>query len=417
MKTWKKKTVGIITGMTLTVGLLAPTQIEAIEFKDVHPSNLFYNSLANLYHMNIISGYNVNENPYQGVTIKPNSNVTRAQASKMISVATGLGHATQGTSSFADVKESYWGHDYITLLHEAGVVSGFSPTSFKPNDGLKRVEAAKMIADAFDLTSSQSYKNEFSDVATDYWGTKYINALLKNGITIGTSPTTFSPHDQVSRAELAAFINRTIESKEIAELSDQQILLLAYGKYNELSMTVMENIIKTDNGETPVPFDSFKNDVRKVVTANYEPKVKAIYDSSCRSCDVYMYGKLFQDGFNLVFKEKTENIIHLSAVSPANALEGNILVDLQLVKENGQFKINTLTQTFHKEGILNINEIKAKNYAEKSFRSYVGYYDDSYQSMTYKGKSKDEYLFHGIGQRGEYTIIVNAKSGHIEIEK
>jgi len=198
-----KKTVGIISGMVLTMSLLSPVATNAKEFIDVPETNIFYENLSNLFYMEVMSGYSPNNSPYDDISMKPYNPVTRAQASKMIALSMGLGHTTQENAPFHDVGGSYWGHDYITLLHNEGVVNGKTPTSFTPNDGLTRAQAAKMIANAFNLNSDTSYLNEFNDVDSSSWEAPYVNALLQNNITTGTTPTTFSPLKQVTRSQLA----------------------------------------------------------------------------------------------------------------------------------------------------------------------------------------------------------------------
>ena len=48
----------------------------------------------------------------------------------------------------------------------------------------------------------------FSDVPTTSFANTAIAWLVEAGITTGTTPTTFSPNNQVTRAEMAVFLHR-----------------------------------------------------------------------------------------------------------------------------------------------------------------------------------------------------------------
>lgn len=50
----------------------------------------------------------------------------------------------------------------------------------------------------------------FSDVPTDYWAFRQIEALADSGITTGCAPGLYCPDDYVTRAQMAAFFSRAL---------------------------------------------------------------------------------------------------------------------------------------------------------------------------------------------------------------
>ncbi len=50
----------------------------------------------------------------------------------------------------------------------------------------------------------------FDDVPTDYWAFREIEALAKSGITTGCDTSNFCPDDNVTRAQMAAFLARAL---------------------------------------------------------------------------------------------------------------------------------------------------------------------------------------------------------------
>lgn len=56
-----------------------------------------------------------------------------------------------------------------------------------------------------------SYEPFFSDVPDTHWAFEYVQRIYQEGITTGYPDGTFRPGNQVTRAEMAAFIDRTID--------------------------------------------------------------------------------------------------------------------------------------------------------------------------------------------------------------
>ena len=54
----------------------------------------------------------------------------------------------------------------------------------------------------------------FTDVATDVFYNESVRWMAGNGITVGTSPSTFSPDDVVTRAQMITFIWRLVNSPD-----------------------------------------------------------------------------------------------------------------------------------------------------------------------------------------------------------
>ena len=56
----------------------------------------------------------------------------------------------------------------------------------------------------------------FSDVPSDSWYTDDVRCLVELGVTTGTSPSMFSPDDDVSRAQMASFLARAYRAAQYA---------------------------------------------------------------------------------------------------------------------------------------------------------------------------------------------------------
>ena len=111
-------------------------------------------------------------------------------------------------SQFADDNGSgnwTWASDYIYACSDAGILNGYTDSTFRIDNNLTRVEAAAIIARAYGLTSDAD-ESTFSDVSSDHWGLQYIEACVEAGVINGYGDGTFRPGNYVTRAEMAKMI-------------------------------------------------------------------------------------------------------------------------------------------------------------------------------------------------------------------
>ena len=113
--------------------------------------------------------------------------------------------APGGAHGFSDV-ESEWQHDPVAWMFNNGITTGTSPTTYSPDDQLTRGQLAVLLH-RLAGTPSAPAPDRFTDVVTP-WQVTAIGWMLDQGITTGTSSTTFSPDDSVTRGELATFFHR-----------------------------------------------------------------------------------------------------------------------------------------------------------------------------------------------------------------
>ncbi|GGD85861.1 S-layer homology domain-containing protein [Paenibacillus nasutitermitis] len=109
--------------------------------------------------------------------------------------------------SLNDISKSY-AKDEITELVNKGIISGFGDGTFKPAESVTRAQLAKILVLSMNLEQDAAEAAAFKDVSAGKWFAGYVGALVKAGITQGTSSTTFSPDKTVSREELAVFFIR-----------------------------------------------------------------------------------------------------------------------------------------------------------------------------------------------------------------
>lgn len=103
-------------------------------------------------------------------------------------------------TSFTDVSRANTYHDAVHGLRDAGVVNGYDDGTFRPNNPVSRVEAAKFIVLAAKLDLKKADRLPFPDREDGAWYSDYIYTLYKAGVINGNADGTLTPNAQVNRA-------------------------------------------------------------------------------------------------------------------------------------------------------------------------------------------------------------------------
>ena len=136
----------------------------------------------------------------------PTQVVSRSQMATFLSRAFDLGPATRDW--FGD--DDHLRHeDHINRLAEAGITEGCGPGQFCPNGIVSRAEMAAFLNRALDLPpATRDWFSDDNGMSLE----PEINAFAEAGLTRGCGSGTFCPTTPVTRAELAAFLYRALGS-------------------------------------------------------------------------------------------------------------------------------------------------------------------------------------------------------------
>ncbi|MBE1556436.1 S-layer homology domain-containing protein [Sporosarcina limicola] len=171
------------------------------DVKDI-PGQHFYEAVTDFSARGMISGYSDG-------SFKPNKNITRQDAAKLLALSLGLDTVNVKNPGFKDVSKTSPNYGYIAALVEAGIISGYEDNTFKPDGSLSRAQMAKIIVLGFEFVEKGSVKLPFSDINAKQWHVEYVRTLYSKKITTGTTPTKFSPNALVTRGQMASFVFRS----------------------------------------------------------------------------------------------------------------------------------------------------------------------------------------------------------------
>ena len=138
-----------------------------------------------------------------GSCFTPNAGVTRGEAAVYFWRMEGRPSAPD--HRFTDITDR--GQDSaISWMSSRDITTGTSPTTFAPDTPLTR---AHLVTFLWRLAERPpvTRQHTFDDVVTS-WQHSPVSWASTEGITTGTSPSTFSPDDPLSRAHLVTFLYR-----------------------------------------------------------------------------------------------------------------------------------------------------------------------------------------------------------------
>ena len=141
----------------------------------------------------------------------PNAPCTRAQIVTFLWRAAGSPAPKSSDMPFEDVAAASYYHDAVLWAVEQGITVGTSATTFSPDDTCTRAHIVTFLWRAQQSPAAGS-ANPFLDVASDAYYTDAVLWAVKNGITVGTNAagTTFSPDDDCTRAQIVTFLFRCL---------------------------------------------------------------------------------------------------------------------------------------------------------------------------------------------------------------
>jgi hypothetical protein len=177
----------------------------SVEFKDIS-GHWARNSIAKLLERGIITGY-------PDGTLRPNSEISRAEIVVMLVKAVDLKVDGSSGLSFNDNKEiPSWARKYVNTAVENDIIKGFDNNTFRPSLKLTRQEMAVMALRAFDYEESSGESIGFKDSDDiPQWAKGFISKAVELEIIKGYKDNTFKPDKKITRAEACTIISKCLK--------------------------------------------------------------------------------------------------------------------------------------------------------------------------------------------------------------
>ena len=125
--------------------------------------------------------------------------------------------ATFVPKEFDDVKADAWYHDAVQWAVTNGITEGTSETTFSPTKDCTRAQAVTFLWRAAGNHEPNVTENPFKDVSEDAYYYKAVLWAVEKEITKGTADDAFSPNEPCTRAQIVTFLYRAAGSSEATD--------------------------------------------------------------------------------------------------------------------------------------------------------------------------------------------------------
>ena len=199
-----------ISGDTLTIKGIKNLSVFAVlsgNQEETETENPFVDVFASDYYFNAVLWAVANgvTAGTSDITFSPDVTVTRAQMVTFLWRAAGS-PAAEGSNPFTDVSVNDYYYNAVLWAVANGVTAGTSATTFSPNAPVTRAQAVtfQWRAAGGPAESGES----FTDIPAGAYYAPAVIWAVANGITSGTGDGCFSPDAPVSRAQAVTFLYR-----------------------------------------------------------------------------------------------------------------------------------------------------------------------------------------------------------------
>jgi len=117
--------------------------------------------------------------------------------------------------TFTDLDGYRWAEKAIQFLTSKGIVKGTSETTFSPGDNIIRADFIILIVKAFGFTAE--FDDNFSDIDPSAYYYEAVGIAKKLGITSGVGNNKFNPKEKITRQDMMVLLYRALKiaGKEI----------------------------------------------------------------------------------------------------------------------------------------------------------------------------------------------------------
>ena len=174
-------------------------KVETSPFGDVSTDAYYYKAVQWAQEKGITDGISSN-------LFGPKQPCTRSQIVTFLWRAAGSPEPKSTAAGMTDVVPGSYYAKAVAWAVENGITTGTAEGTFSPDATCTRAQAVTFLARA--QNAKATGKTAFSDVPADSYFADAVAWAQANGVTTGTSETTFSPDSDCTRAQIVTFLYR-----------------------------------------------------------------------------------------------------------------------------------------------------------------------------------------------------------------
>ncbi len=173
-------------------------------FKDVKSGDWYAEYINKAVNYELLKGY-------EDGTVRPNANVTRAEAVTMVARMAGVNVQNYSTKKFDDVAKRAWYNGAVAWAEQNKIVSGRSDTIFAPDAQITRQELCTILVRfanfaGVDMKPTVAKAKFADDAKIAKWAKDSVYTCQRAEIVSGRPNNKFAPNEFATRAETAKIL-------------------------------------------------------------------------------------------------------------------------------------------------------------------------------------------------------------------
>ena len=118
-------------------------------------------------------------------------------------------------TQFTDLGNHAWAADAITTLADDGIIRGTTSDTYSPANNITRADFASLLVRAFKLESSDT--ENFADVSVNDYFAPELSIARNTGIVNGIGDNKFAPRNTITRQDMMVIVYRTLTTNPVGE--------------------------------------------------------------------------------------------------------------------------------------------------------------------------------------------------------
>ncbi|KHG39650.1 MAG: S-layer homology domain-containing protein [Aphanizomenon flos-aquae KM1D3_PB] len=151
-------------------------------------------------------------NPGSLVKLTPIQDNSSFELGKLLSEYRTIGVGKGIQISFSDISKNYWAKEYISELAAMEVIGGFPDGTFRPNAPVTRAELAALLQKVF-IKSKVREAINFKDVPKRYWAYDAIRETYEMGFFTILNSKNFNPTQKLNRLDVLITLAKGLNYK------------------------------------------------------------------------------------------------------------------------------------------------------------------------------------------------------------
>lgn len=144
-------------------------------------------------------------NGYTDGTFRPNNPITRAEASKILTIAGGKVAGANNAGYYNDILTSAWYAPYVSTMSTAGWLKGYPDGTFRPDNTITIAEFTAIVCRIKNVNAATGI-SKYTDLGGN-WAEGYIKAAEQQGWLANFAAGKLSPNRAITRAEAVLMLN------------------------------------------------------------------------------------------------------------------------------------------------------------------------------------------------------------------